>query len=213
MDKQYAIFDMDGTLIDSMTYWQSLAHEFLEAKGVAQIPQAILEQIKPMTMVQSATLFIQTFGLSATPEQLVEEMNAMMDGHYRQDIPLKPGVADYLHGLKVQGANLCVASATASHLMEACLVRLNVRDCFDFVLSCETKGVGKDRPDIYLEAAHVFGVEPANIAVYEDALYAAQTAKKAGFYLVGVYDQSAQRHWVQLQSLADETIYFEEDSL
>ena len=84
MDKQFAIFDMDGTLIDSMIFWKNLASEYLSGKGVKQIPEEILERIKPMTMSESAALFQQEFGLSGDPE---EEMNAMMDAHYQNDIP------------------------------------------------------------------------------------------------------------------------------
>ena len=78
MDKRFAIFDMDGTLIDSMAFWKNLATEYLNAKGVAKIPADILEQIKPMTMSESAALFKQEFGLTGDPEA---EMNAMMADH------------------------------------------------------------------------------------------------------------------------------------
>ncbi|WP_409968530.1 HAD family phosphatase [Bengtsoniella intestinalis] len=211
MDKRYAIFDMDGTLIDSMAYWENLAHEFLASKGIDTIPHEILEQIKPMTMVQSATLFIQQFHLEGTPEVLVSQMHHMMDDYYRHTIPLKQGVEAYVGKLHSQGVNLCVASATVEHLMETCLKRLGILECFDFLLSCETKGIGKDHPDIYLEAAERFGAQPQDIAVYEDAFYACKTAKDAGFYLVGVYDAGSQKHWEALQAMADETIItFEE---
>ena len=132
MDKQFAIFDMDGTLIDSMIFWKNLASEYLSSKGVKQIPADILERIKPMTMSESAALFQQEFALTGDPEA---EMNAIMDEHYRKDIPLKPGVREYLQLLHRRGVRMCVASATAEHLMESCLTRLGVRDCFEFLLS------------------------------------------------------------------------------
>ena len=89
MDKQYAIFDMDGTLVDSMVYWKNLAKEYLASKGITHIPDVILEKIKPMTMTESATLFIEEFGLNGTAESIADEMNALMDAHYYRDIPLK----------------------------------------------------------------------------------------------------------------------------
>ena len=133
-------------------------------------------------------------------------MNATMEAHYRRDIPLKPGTADYLRALKARGVTLCVASATAEPLVEACLTRLGVADCFDFWLSCETVGVGKHRSDVYDAAAARMGAQPGEIAVYEDALYATRTAKAAGYYVVAVYDASADAHWDELCSLADESI-------
>ena len=203
MDKRFAIFDMDGTLIDSMAFWKNLATEYLNAKGVAEIPADILEQIKPMTMSESAALFKQEFGLTGDPEA---EMNAMMDAHYRNDIPLKPGVRKYLLNQHLQGVRMCVASATAEHLMESCLTRLGVRQYFEFLLSCETVGAGKRSPLVYQEAAKRLDAAPGEIAVYEDALYAVQTAKDAGFHVVGVYDDSAAGNWQTIAKIADEII-------
>lgn len=206
MNKKYAIFDMDGTLIDSMIYWKRLATEYLERKGVKEIPSDLQERIKPMTMTESAALFVEEFGVDGTPDGVAAEMNAMMDEHYRMDIPLKDGVREYLKDLAEAGVKMCVASATAEPLMRSCLERLGVANYFEFLLSCEEVGAGKNKPDVYFEAAKRLGAEPKNIAVYEDALYAAETAKNATFYVVGVYDASADAHWDEMRALADETI-------
>ncbi len=206
MNKKFAIFDMDGTLIDSMGYWQRLGREYLTGKGVTGDLTDVLERIKPMTMTESAALFAEEFGLVGTPEELAAEMNGIMETHYRADILLKPGVAEYLAALRADGVRLCVASATAPDLVAACLERLGVLDHFEFLLSCEEVGAGKDKPDVYLAAADRLGAQPGEAAVYEDALYAAQTAKEAGFYTVGVYDPSGEAHWDEMTALADEII-------
>ena len=210
MDKQFAIFDMDGTLIDSMVFWKNLATEYLTCKGVREIPAEILEQIKPMTMSESAALFQTAFGLTGDIES---EMNAMMDDHYRKDIPLKPGVREYLQKLHARGTRMCVASATAEYLMDACLARLGVRDYFEFLLSCETVGAGKRSPRIYHSSATKLGAKPTEIAVYEDALYAVQTAKNAGYYVAGVRDDSNTECWESIKDLADEIIINWEEAL
>ncbi len=190
-----------------MVYWKHLAGEFLEKKGVTNIPADLTERIKPMTMTESAALFIEEFQLSGTPDSVAAEMNDMMDEHYRADIPLKDGVENYLQRLKCAGVRMCVASATAQSLMAACLSRLGVLDFFEFLLSCEEVGAGKNTPDVYFASAERLGAIPEETAVYEDAFYAARTAKNAGFYVVGVYDDHAARHWNRLTALSDETIY------
>lgn len=208
MDKQFAIFDMDGTLIDSMVFWRELTAEYLSSKGVRNIPADILERIKPMTLSESAALFKQEFGLTGDPKA---EMTAMMDRHYRNDIPLKPGVREYLSVLHERGVRMCVASATAEPLMEACLSRLGVREYFDFLLSCESVGAGKRSPEVYHESARRLGAAPGEIVVYEDALYALRTAKDAGYYAVAVYDDSSAEKWRTIAEIADETIINWED--
>lgn len=210
MDKHFAIFDMDGTLIDSMGFWKNLASEYLLSKGIKQIPEDILERIKPMTMSESSTLFLREFGLTGDPEA---EMNAMMDAHYKNDIPLKSGVREYLQMLHKKGVRMCVASATAELLMNSCLTRLGVRTYFDFLISCETVGAGKRSPLVYHESAKRLGATPKEISVYEDALYAVQTAKDAGFYVVGVYDGSDAKNWKTIEEQADEIILNWEEAL
>ena len=206
MNKPFAVFDMDGTLVDSMVYWQRLGREYLTAQGVTEGMEEVLERIKPMTMAESSALFIETFGLPGTPESVMAEMNAVMDEHYRSDIPLKPGAADYLAALKERGVKMCVATATPEPLARACLKRLGVLDDFEFLLSCDAVGAGKDRPDVFLEAARRLGSAPNEITVFEDAMFALQTAKGAGFYTVGVWDASGDRHWDAMTALADETV-------
>lgn len=208
MDKMYCIFDMDGTLVDSMGYWRSLGRDYLAGQGFTG-PEAdrVLELIRPMTMLQAAQLFQDTFHFPGPPQTIVDEMNGVMDGHYQNDVPLKPGAADYLRKLRERGCRLCVATATDEALSHTCLQRLGVDQLFEFVLSCENTGIGKDRPDIYLQAAQKLGARPEETAVFEDALYAARTAKQAGFYTVAVEEpcHSAQDRQ-QLAALADERI-------
>ncbi len=206
MDKKFIIFDMDGTLVDSMGYWTRLAEEYLHSKGISSISEDVQEKVKVMTVPESAALFEKEYGFSCSVETLCKEMNDIMEAHYQQDIPLKPGVSDFLKKLHEQGVQMCVASSTAAPLMEACLRRLDVLDYFQFLLSCEEVGAGKTQPDVYHQACEKLGACHAETAVYEDALYAAKTAKEAGYYVVGVYEDSDKAHWNELVQLADETI-------
>lgn len=209
MDKKFAIFDMDGTLTDSMGFWENAAGEYLLSCGVPEeaLTPELMMRIKTSTVSDTSRLFVEHFGIQATPELIMTEIERFMKHHYSTDVPLKPGVRDYLEKLRQNNVKMCVASATGAPLIDLCLSRLGVKDYFEFLLSCETVGVGKSRPDVYLTAMRRLGAEnPSDVAVYEDALHAAETASAAGFYLVGVYDHCAEAEWPRIQELANEVI-------
>ena len=208
MDKQYCIFDMDGTLVDSMGYWQGMEREYLARRGAQPGPalEELIERLKPMTLWDAAQAFIAELGFSGTAEQIVAGMNAVMEENYRLRVPLKPDVAEYLTILRGRGAKLCTASATITPLVKMTLDRLGVGHLFDFMLSCVDVGASKDRPDVYFAAAARMGAKPEEVAVFEDSLQALTTAKKAGFYAVAVWDDHSLSDWPALCALADETV-------
>lgn len=187
--KRYCIFDMDGTLVDSMGYWTGLGRDYLRALGIEPTEEE-LALTNTMNLEDTCRFFMERYGLHTTPEEVTMKMEQAMERHYRQDITLKPGVVEYLDRLKGRGARLCIATATNERLARICLAEMGIQDRFDFLLSCDTMKVSKNQPDIYLAAARRLGAAPEEIAVFEDAAYAAQTARDAGFYVVGVYDAS-----------------------
>ena len=205
MDKKYAIFDMDGTLVDSMPKWRGLGWEFLRRRGVTEVPPELLARMRHRTMVETGQMFIDAFHLEGTAESVAAEINGMMAEHYRTDVELKEGVIPYLEKLKARGVRMCIASATAKPLQEICLERLGLRPYFEEIFSCMDIGVGKASPDIYNLAAEYMGCRPEEAAVYEDAFFAGQTAKNAGYYLAAIYDETASEQWEQLRELADES--------
>lgn len=207
MDRQYCIFDMDGTLVDSMGYWHRLGFEYLAGKGMSEEDALkLFERVKTMTLYQAAQLFLYELGIDGTPEDVLNKMRSMMEQHYREDVERKPGIFSYLRQLKEAGCRLCVATATDEDLAHICLQRLGLDDCFEFLLSRQTTGIGKHDPDIYLRAAKKMGAEPKECAVFEDALFAAKTAKEAGFYTIAVQDENQTRDWAELTKLADEVV-------
>lgn len=199
---KYAIFDMDGTIIDSMIYWRDLAGEYLRSLGVETDWAKLLEFITPMPLPVSSAYFVKEFKLSLTPEQVAQGLVNCIAHHYYHDIPAKAQATAYLEALKKQGVKMCLASASSEILARACLTRLGLWDYFDFFISCEEAGSKKD-PAIFLTAMQRLGATaPDQVAVYEDAVFALQTAKKAGFSTIAVYDQAAQKRWTQLQLYA-----------
>ena len=209
MNKKYAIFDMDGTLVDSMKCWQNVALEYLDSRNIPKELQTeeLLERIKTQTIHDTAVLSRELFDITESIDSIVDEIYRIMAVHYRSDIQLKAGVQRYLSILKAQGVKMCVASATGSSLIDICLSRLGIRDCFDFLLSCEDVGKSKDHPDVYLEASRRLGAASSHdVAVFEDSLAASITARSAGFVVVGVYDECSESDWEQLSQLAEDTV-------
>ncbi len=204
-NKKYCIMDMDGTLIDSMPYWNTLSPDYLRERGVTKSTEGLVETLRTMTMPLACAYLKKEYELPESPEELLKALNGVMHRHYAEDIPLKKGVRQHLEELKEQGAKLCVVTATALPLVRLCLERLGVAHYFEFLMSCEEVGCGKDKPDAFLEAARRLGADPRDIYVYEDALTALKTASDAGFRTVAVYDPYS-GSWEECAEVSDETI-------
>lgn len=183
---QAAIFDLDGTLTDSMYVWDRMAEDLVRQFGGTPAPN-LSHTLRAMSSPQAIDYLISTYHLPATPQQLTQTMEAMADREYRENVPLKPGVRPLLERLHQLGIPCGVATASQVHQARQALERLGVWPFFSFVLSATQYGP-KTRSDIYLEAARQLGAAPQHTLVFEDALHAAQTAAQTGFQVVGVYD-------------------------
>lgn len=207
MNKQYCIFDMDGTIADSMGYWKHLEKEYLLGKGISEADaDETLKETQHQTIPESMAMFIARFGFDGTVESLTEEFDSLMAEHYRNDVDIKPGAKEYLDQLREQGAKMCIASATSTPLVTIALKKMGISDYFEFTLSCVEVGHSKDHPDVFLEAARRLGCKPEEAAVFEDSLVATVSAKNAGFYTVGIYDHNSEHNWPAICELADELI-------
>ena len=204
---------MDGTLLDSMGYWNNLLREFLLSKGIKEDATALIQQVKTMTVEQSSVMLAKRFPSLGNPRDFAEDAGKLMAKHYLEDIPVKDGVKEYLEKLRAQGVKMCVATITDRALLEVCFRRLGIDEYFDFTLSANECGKGKDDPEIYLAACRKFGSSPCDTAVFEDAPYALETAKKAGFYTVAVYDDGEKNNWEKAKAAADESIRDWKDSI
>lgn len=184
-----AIFDLDGTLTDSMYIWDYAPRELVRRHG-GNPPPDLAEALREMGRREACAYLRRRFALGCTVEHLMEEINDIVSGEYQSRVGLKPGAAALLDRMAAEGVTLCVATASEAFQAEAALKRLGVWRHFSFVLSCIQWG-GKTDPAIYLEAARRMGLPPARVAVFEDAPHAARTAAGAGFPVAGVYDASA----------------------
>ena len=197
-----AIFDMDGTLIDSMFIWMDIGKRYLISCGITP-RESLLHDIKNMSMWQVSDYFINEYGLKKTHEEIYEGIDLLITPMYRDEVLPKNGVFLLLDKLKERGVKMCVASATDKPLVEMVLEKNGLLEYFSEIFTCNSVGAGKDNPLIYEKALEHLGTPKNETLVFEDALYTIKTAKNAGYLVVGVYDASADRHRDEIQALAD----------
>ena len=185
-----AVFDMDGTLLDSMPMWEHAGDMYLRSKGIEPACD-MWKDTKSLSMEETARYFISRYRVDGTPESVMQEINAMIQHAYVHDLLLKPGAAEFLAFLAHKNIPLILATATDRECIEPCFRRLGILDSFSTVLTCTELGAGKDTPDIYFEAARCAGTDIQHTVVFEDASYAGRTAQRADFPVCAVYDRSA----------------------
>ena len=155
-----------------------------------------------MTVDGTAAYYVQHFSLPIPPEQMAASIRQHARRAYATLARVKPGVPQALDAMRARGVTLCVASGTEKPLVDAALEQFGILDRFAFTLDCVTPR-GKEEPEVYLRAAERFGAKPAQIMVFEDSPTAVATARKAGFYTVGVLDSYTRPHWEQVRASAD----------
>ncbi len=198
----YAVFDLDGTLLDSMPYWSDLGARYLRTLGF--VPPADLGRILAgLTMTEGAEYVRSTFGIAKTTEEIVEEIYGLVRQAYAEEIQAKPGLKAFLERLKKAGVQMCIATASEAGLAESALKRLGLWDYFSFVLDCGECGSGKRSPDIFDQAAARLGGSRENTLIFEDAYHAVCTAHAAGYYVVGVRDASQGSAKARLRAVCD----------
>ena len=201
-----AIFDVDGTLLDSMFIWDTIGETYLRSIGY-EPKENLNEVFKNMSLRQAARYYQTEYGVTQSIDEIMDGVNAMLERYYRFEVPLKPGVADLLERLRQDGVKLCIATATDRHLVEAALDRCGVLSCFGEIFTCNEVGHGKDEPDIFEASLRFLGTRREETLVFDDALYAVRTAKEAGFLVAAGYD-SHERSQAEIRARSD--LYLED---
>ena len=201
-----AIFDVDGTLLDSMFIWDTIGEAYLRSIGY-QPKENLNETFKNMSLHQAARYYQTEYGVTQSIDEIMDGVNAMLERYYRFEVPLKPGVAELLERLRQDGVKLCIATATDRHLVEAALDRCGVLSCFGEIFTCNEVGHGKDEPHIFEAALGFLGTRREETLVFDDALYAIRTAKETGFPVAAVYD-SHERSQAEVRARSD--LYLED---
>lgn len=197
------IFDLDGTLIDSMRIWYDIDRRFLSENGVENPPREISDKVKRMTVEQAADFFIEQFSLKCTQEYVIKRIEELVRIEYEEKIPLKPYAMELLDNLDNKGIPYGIATATYSSLARAVLERHGIYDRIKFLLTDAEYPRGKKFPDIFMGAAELLGTKPGETIVVEDSLHSIITAKNAGFITAAVYDEASAEDRTELEKKSD----------
>lgn len=201
------LFDMDGTLVDSMWMWEAIDVEYL-AKFGKELPDDLQKCLEGKSFSETAVYMKERFQIPDSTEEMKAEWNRMACEKYRHEVPYKPGAPEFLQQCREKGIRLGIATSNSRELVEVAAESLALYDYFACILTaCEVKR-GKPAPDVYLAVAERLGVSPEKCLVFEDVVPGIQAGKAAGMQVCAVRDASSKASEEEIRALAD---YYIED--
>lgn len=183
-----AIFDMDGTLLDSMGAWYTAGSRYMESLGITP-PPTLNEDILRMSLTEAAA-HMQGLGVDKPVDEIRAGFNATMDDFYGNHVKARPGVEDFLIKLRDAGVRICVSTASDRYQVEMALRHAGLDGYIERIFTCTELNTGKHESKVFDAAREFMGADKADTWVFEDARHAAETAKKAGYRVCGIYDPS-----------------------
>lgn len=184
-----AIFDFDGTLFDSMHVWKGIKYNFFKSIGI-KLTKDDEEAFKGLFLRELFYLAIERFNLKYTYEELLSMLFEYIKGRYLNETEPKNDIIEFLDRLKSKGVKMGIATATGETALVAVLEKYGMLHYFTPIYSTYTVGASKTEPKVYDVVLNELGTEKETTWVFEDALYAAKTAKANGYNVVGIYDKS-----------------------
>ncbi|MBE5883405.1 MAG: HAD family phosphatase [Lachnospiraceae bacterium] len=206
-DKEAVIFDLDGSLVDSMWMWREIDIEYLGRFGIP-LPENLQAQIEGMSFSETAVYFKENFQIPDSIEQMKKDWNEMAWDKYLNEVPLKPGIPEFLAVCRERGIKLGIATSNSRELVENIAAVHNLHDFFSCIMTGCDVAHGKPAPDIYLAVAQTLQVEPAKCLVFEDIIPGIMAGKNAGMEVCAVEDAYSIHDREAKQELAD---YYIED--
>ena len=196
-----AIFDFDGTVFDSMHIWKGVKFQFFDRIGLV-LSEEQREEFKNLFLLDAIELAKTRFDLKMTDKELFNEFFSLIKEKYLADTEPKNDIIEFLEKLKAKGVKMGIATATGEPALIAVLEKFNMLHYFQEIYSTYTVGASKTEPKVYDVVLNELGTEKQTTWIFEDALYAAKTAKKAGYKVVGIHDKSEPEQ-EELKNLVD----------
>jgi HAD superfamily hydrolase (TIGR01509 family) len=196
-----AIFDFDGTLFDSMHVWQGIRYKFFDIIGI-ELTEDDRKAFEGLYLSECINLARERFSLKETHSELLEKVFDYIRSRYMVEAEPKNDIIEFLDKLKAKGVKMGIATATGESALIPLLEKFGMSEYFTSIYSTYTVGASKREPKVYDTVLQDLGTEKETTWVFEDALYAAKTAKANGYNLVGIYDKS-EPDTAELEQLAD----------
>ena len=206
MAKKVCFFDMDGTLINSMQLaWDKVILRLLREKGISY-PDDIITNLVTKGFWGISDYFVNVLGVDMTVKQVYDWFMVELEPMYQNEFPLKDGAKEFIISLKEKGYEVNAISGSPLRFVIPCFKRTEIYELFDNIFSLEEFGLTKSDKELYTKLAEKSSANPSDCIAIDDSVNAVKTAKSAGLYTIGIYEQAVCNTWEEMQTVADKTI-------
>ena len=203
------IFDVDGTILDSMPMWLELENNLLSKYGytMESLDKDVKDTIESLSIKGMSKYIAETIAKDMTFEEVYHYFQSSIDYKYSNEVKAKKGAVEIIKDLYEKGFKLAVASSSSSDCIIKAFKRLGIYDCFDLTATADNTGLKKSQVEFWIELSDKLGREPEEIILYDDALYALETAKKVGMEVVGIKDFPwNEADWEEIREISSYTL-------
>ncbi len=201
-----AIFDFDGTVVDSMYVWTKIDEDFLKARGI-EVTDEYTEKMRSMYFETAAAYTKEQYRLRESVEEIMQIWLDMAHKEYAENVSVKEGCPELIREMRDRGIRIGMATSNNPYLLRPCLENNQISDLFDIICYTSEVGMNKSNPDIYIYTAKKLGATPEECIVFEDIPEGIKSSSMAGMKTVAVYDKANTDCIDELESSADRFIY------
>ena len=196
------IFDLDGTLVDSMWMWPDIDREYLNRFGI-EYDDNLKNEIDGISFHETAVYFKNKFGISDSVEKICKDWEDMAYDKYKYEVKEKPGCKKFLEHLRSKGIKMGIATSNNRSMVDVVLESLDMEGFFEVITTSDEVKRGKPAPDVYLTTANLLNVEPKNCLVFEDVVAGIMAGKSAGMKVCAIEDDFTKEVRQKKKELSD----------